>query len=75
MRELALVVTTVFDGSFVNVVKNAEKSAVKLLSILTKHFPNMQDHTIYKGKQIHLYKRAQILIGDIYGKLEGKGLG
>lgn len=30
---------------------------------------------IYKGRQIHFYKRSQIIIGDIYGKFEGKGLG
>ena len=30
---------------------------------------------IYKGRQIHFYKRAQILIGDIYGRYSGEGLG
>ena len=30
---------------------------------------------IYKGRQIHFYKRAQILIGDIYGRYRGKDLG
>lgn len=53
----------------------ANKSAVALLNILTSNFPNFQDHSIYKGHQIHFYKRAQILIGDIFGKFNGKGLG
>ena len=30
---------------------------------------------IYKGCQVHFYKRSQILIGDIYSKFKGKGLG
>ena len=30
---------------------------------------------IYGGHQIHFYKRAQIIIGFIYEKYEGKGLG
>ena len=30
---------------------------------------------VYKGCQVHFYKRAQILIGDIYSKYKGKGLG
>jgi len=30
---------------------------------------------IYKGCQVHFYKRAQILIGDIYGRYKGTGLG
>lgn len=48
---------------------------VELLNILTANFPNFQDHSIYKGHQIHFYKRSQILIGDIYAKFEGKGCG
>ena len=53
----------------------AKHSAVKLLHILTENFNNFQDHCIYKGHQIHFYKRAQILIGDIYAKFNGKGIG
>lgn len=45
------------------------------LNLLTENFDNFQDHMIYKGHQIHFYKRAQILIGDIYAKYQGKGLG
>lgn len=59
----------------IDLVESAEKSAVKLLNILTSRFPNWQDHSIYKGHQIHFYKRPQILIGDIYAKFEGKGIG
>lgn len=59
-----------FQGSFVKIVESAEQSAVSLLDILTENFPNFQDHMIYKGRQIHFYKRAQILIGDIYGKYQ-----
>jgi hypothetical protein len=25
-----------------------------------------RDHTVYKGKQIFLYKRVQILVGDLW---------
>lgn len=57
------------------IVESAEQSAVKLLNILTENFPNFQDHMVYKGSQVHFYKRAQILIGDIYAKYHGKGLG
>lgn len=56
-------------------VRQGQKSAVKLLDILTCHFSNFQDHAIYKGHQIHFYKRAQILVGDIYAHFNGQGLG
>ena len=64
-----------FKGSFVNFIHLADKSAVTLLNLLTANFLNFQDHGIYEGHQIHFYKRAQILIGDIYGKFNGSGLG
>lgn len=75
LRELSCVVQSKFQGSFVKIVESAEQSAVRLLNILTENFPNFQDHMIYKGRQIHFYKRAQILIGDIYGKYQKSGLG
>ncbi len=72
---MASVVITNFKGSFLSIIEQAQKSAVKLLNILTANFPNFQDHSIYKGHQIHFYKRAQILIGDIFAKFDGKGCG
>ena len=56
------------NGSFKNIIKAAEKSAVALLDILTKNFLNFQDHSIFAGQQIYFYKRSQILIGDIWAK-------
>ena len=75
LRELGDVVTHKFKGSFQEIINQADKSAVKLLDILTSNFPNFQDHSIYKGSQIHFYKRSQILIGDIFGRFNGTGLG
>jgi hypothetical protein len=72
---MAGTVVNSFNSSFVQLVTSANKSAVTLLNILTTNFPNFQDHSIYKGHQIHFYKRAQILIGDIFGKFNGKDLG
>lgn len=72
---MATVVINKYEGSFVKIVLSANKSVVKLLNVLTQNFPNFQDHSIYEGHQIHFYKRAQILIKDIYRKFNGKGLG
>ena len=62
VREVCSTVLKRFNGSFVNVIKQANRSAVKLLDILTSHFPNFQDHQISHGHQIFFYNRAQILI-------------
>lgn len=72
---MAFTIKNKFKGSILSIVETANKSAVKLLDILTSNFSNFQDHSIYKGHQIHFYKRAQILIADIYAKFEGKGAG
>ena len=75
LQELASTVRTRFDGSFVKLIEKSEKSAIRFLNLLTENFRNFQDHMIYKGHQVHFYKRSQILIGDIYSKFKGKGLG
>ena len=75
LREMAGVIINRFHSSITSIIAKANNSAVELLNILTENFPNFQDHSIYKGHQIHFYKRSQILIGDIYAKFEGKGLG
>lgn len=64
-----------FEGKYENIILKCNKSAVKLIEILTGTFPNFQDHAIYKGELIHLLKRVQILVGDIWGAFHGKGIG
>lgn len=34
-----------------------------------------RDHTVYKGHQIFLYKRAQIFAADLWGAFKGQGYG
>ncbi len=35
----------------------------------------MQDHAIYDGEQIFFYKRAQILVADLWGAFKGESYG
>ncbi|KAM5576760.1 hypothetical protein ABKV19_007548 [Rosa sericea] len=64
-----------FDGKASNLVESCGKSAVKLVSMVTCHFPGFRDHSVYKGHQVFLYKRAQILAADLWGAYGGKGYG
>ena len=75
VREVCSTTIHKWGGSFVKIVNEANKSAVDLVNILTGNFPNFQDHQIYKGHQIHFYKRAQILVAGIWGMYQGKDLG
>ncbi|KAM9305153.1 queuosine 5'-phosphate N-glycosylase/hydrolase-like [Gastrophryne carolinensis] len=64
-----------FGGSFLNCVKMSEKSAVMLMHLVVKNFPSYRDEGFFQGQKVAFYKRAQILVGDTWGVLEGKGDG
>lgn len=38
-------------------------------------FAGFRDHTVYKGRQVFLYKRAQIFAADLHGAFKGQGYG
>ncbi len=63
--ETAMVVETRFKGSYLEVVREAGFDAIKLLDLLTTNWKGFQDHSVYKGRQVGFYKRAQILVGDL----------
>ncbi|GFO11498.1 upf0553 protein c9orf64 [Plakobranchus ocellatus] len=75
LTEAGLVLMKKYQGSFANVIKQADKSAQSLLRLVLQDFPSFQDVAEYNGKKVGLYKRAQILVGDIWGCCEGQGLG
>lgn len=64
-----------FNGNFENCIKQCGNSAEKLLQIIIKEFPCFRDEAEYAGERVSFYKRAQILIGDIWCCFQGKGLG
>jgi hypothetical protein len=47
-------------------VTAADHSAVNMVKLVLKHFPSFRDCTTYQGCEVHLYKRAQILVGDVW---------
>jgi hypothetical protein len=63
-----------FDGSFANVVKLANGSAVRLVQLLLEHFPSVRDEPVVDGRKIRIWKRAQICVGEIWAALDGRGL-
>ncbi|KAM9305154.1 queuosine 5'-phosphate N-glycosylase/hydrolase-like [Gastrophryne carolinensis] len=64
-----------YGGSFLNCVKLSEKSAVKLMNLVVEHFQSYRDEGLFQDKKVAFYKRAQILVGDVWGVLEGKNDG
>jgi len=63
-----------YEGSFVNYLKANGSSAQNLLKKVVQDFESYRDEAVFEGTRVSFYKRAQILIADIWAHLEGVGL-
>jgi len=75
LRDIGNTLIKKFDGDFSNVIRKADGDALKLLSLIVENFPSFEDSTVYKGKKVYFYKRAQLLVSDIYQAFDGQGHG
>lgn len=66
---------TKFDGNFRNCVIEAKNSAQALIKLVVEEFPCFKDEAIYCNENVSIYKRVQILVGDIWSCYRGEGLG
>lgn len=64
-----------YDGDFKNVVIAAGGSAKKLLALIVEEFPRFRDEATFNGQKVSIYKRAQILVGDMFACFQDEGLG
>jgi hypothetical protein len=60
LREVGAVLEADFNGSAAALVAAACGSAVSLVKLVTAHFPGFRDETVYRGRQVFFYKRAQV---------------
>ena len=75
LRQTAGLLQARFGGSAAAMVESAGGSASRLVDLVTSTFPAFRDTAVYGGRQVFLYKRAQIFVGDLHGAFDGKGLG
>lgn len=75
LHEVGLTLLERFDGKFLNCILSSNGSAKKLLQTIIDNFPCFKDEAIYKDQKVSFYKRAQILIGDIWICFKGKNEG
>ncbi|XP_014519503.2 queuosine salvage protein [Vigna radiata var. radiata] len=75
LHEVGIELERNFEGKASNLVQCCGKSAVNLVALVARHFPGFRDHTVYKGRQVFLYKRAQIFAADLWGAFGGQGYG
>ncbi|RWR86283.1 UPF0553-like protein [Cinnamomum micranthum f. kanehirae] len=51
------------------------KCARSLVALITRHFEDFRDHSLYKGHQVFLYKRAHIFASNLWSAFKGQGHG
>lgn len=59
----------------VNLIQEANKSASELVLLLVKNFFCFQDEFMFHGRKVHIYKRAQILVADMWACFDGETYG
>ena len=67
---MGLVLSQDYSGSFYEYLRRANFDAVLLVRQIAKDLAGFRDEAIYDGEQVFFYKRAQILVADLYGALE-----
>ncbi|MBI2109428.1 MAG: hypothetical protein HYT93_04645 [Parcubacteria group bacterium] len=74
-KEVASILLEKYDGNFVKFVQAAKGNATKLLGLIITNFPSFEDVSLYEGKKVYFYKRAQLLVEDIYQTFGAEGFG
>ena len=75
LREAGSVLCDKYDGAFANCLHAAKRSATSLVSILIRDFPCLRDEHDFDGRRVHIYKRAQIMVADIWACFNGREYG
>lgn len=75
LRSVAKVILEKYNGDAVNFLSSGSKDIPKLLNHIVRELPSFDDTMDYKGEKIYFWKRAQLLINDIYIAFGGKGIG
>ncbi|MEK6857439.1 MAG: queuosine salvage family protein, partial [Nanoarchaeota archaeon] len=75
IHEVGSVLVNKFQGKFSNIIKKAENDSIKLLNLIVNNFPSFNDFSVFSGKEVYFYKRAQLLVADIYQVFNGKNYG
>lgn len=75
LRQAGQVLLHRFQGSFIHVLNEADGSAVELVKLTANEFPSFNDTAIYRGKKVYFFKRAQLLIHDLWCTHSGNSWG
>lgn len=66
LREAGQVLASLNYDSFEPILANIDNSALRLVDWLATHIPSYNDVAQYKGREVQIFKRAQILAADLW---------
>ena len=72
LRQAGQVLLDKFQGSFIHVLEEARGSTVELVSLLVSQFSSFNDTASYHGQTVYFFKRAQLLIQDLWSTFSGE---
>lgn len=75
LQELGRVIASRYDRSVASLIGAARGDVVALVQRVARELSSFNDVAYYNGHLVRLYKRAQIVVGDLAGSLGGEGLG
>ncbi|OOF99218.1 hypothetical protein ASPCADRAFT_204878 [Aspergillus carbonarius ITEM 5010] len=75
LQEAGRVLCREYEGSFLNCIYNSNYSAASLVNLLAESFSCFRDETTFHGRRVRIYKRAQILVADLWACFNGEGYG
>ena len=75
LREVGVALVERWDGSFLHAIRAARGSAPRLVAEVLRALPSFRDTAPWGQREARFYKRAQILVADVFGAFAGQGLG
>ena len=75
LNDVGQVLLEKYNGEFKNLITEAKGAALSLVDLIVQNFKGFADQTIYEDKDVYFYKRAQLLVADIYQAFDGFDIG
>lgn len=69
LNELGYLIKSKCQGKFTSLLQICDYNLLNLINLIQKEISTFDDKAVYKGKQIFIFKRAQILAADLFSAL------
>lgn len=74
-QELGRVLRDHFGGSAANLVERAGAEAPSLARLIAENISSFNDSSVYNNRAVNFFKRAQIIVADLWGSFNGEKWG